>query len=81
MTLVIFCRFNETSVARWRVAVDLCRLNARPLPTRFLEECARDNDWLAFLLLAQIYQYSGTEVRAQARMRASGWSKRGSSQR
>ena len=48
---------------KWRTAVEYCRHYNLPLPTKFLECCSKENNWLSFLVYAQIFNYDRIQVR------------------
>ncbi|XP_060611393.2 spatacsin [Anolis sagrei] len=47
---------------QWSLVIQFCRLHEIKLSTSYLKVCARANEWLQFLIEAQMYSYSPSEV-------------------
>lgn len=44
------------------MVMQFCQLHGLELSTSFLRECARSNEWLQFLLQAQLYGHQPAQV-------------------
>nr|XP_008120270.1 PREDICTED: spatacsin [Anolis carolinensis] len=47
---------------QWSLVIQFCRLHDIKLSTSYLKVCARANEWLQFLIEAQMYSYPPSEV-------------------
>uniref|UniRef100_A0A8C9EUA4 SPG11 vesicle trafficking associated, spatacsin n=1 Tax=Pavo cristatus TaxID=9049 RepID=A0A8C9EUA4_PAVCR len=47
---------------QWSLVMQFCKLHATKLSTSYLRECAKSNDWLQFIVQAQLYSYKPDEV-------------------
>ncbi|KAF4804459.1 spastic paraplegia 11 [Turdus rufiventris] len=47
---------------QWSLVMQFCQLHGLELSTSFLRECARSNEWLQFLLQAQLYGHQPAQV-------------------
>ncbi|XP_032926333.1 spatacsin isoform X2 [Catharus ustulatus] len=47
---------------QWALVMQFCQLHGLELSTSFLRECARSNEWLQFLLQAQLYGHQPAQV-------------------
>ncbi|XP_016086251.1 spatacsin [Sinocyclocheilus grahami] len=50
----------------WALPVQFCHLHALPLSPAFPQDCARDGQWLNFLLFVQLHNYPLRQVRSLA---------------
>uniref|UniRef100_A0A8C2JKU6 SPG11 vesicle trafficking associated, spatacsin n=1 Tax=Cyprinus carpio TaxID=7962 RepID=A0A8C2JKU6_CYPCA len=61
---------NEASsyeaAQEWALPVQFCHLHALPLSPAFPQDCARDGQWLNFLLFVQLHNYPLQQVRSLA---------------
>ncbi|XP_078386233.1 spatacsin isoform X1 [Cetorhinus maximus] len=58
---------NRTSFEagqEWSLVAQFCRLHGITLSTAYLQECAREDEWLQFVIFAQIHNYQPDEVKA-----------------
>nr|XP_056721708.1 spatacsin [Euleptes europaea] len=55
---------SSSTRKQWSLVVQFCRLHNLKLNTSYLRECARSNEWLQFLIEAQMYDYQPVEVLA-----------------
>uniref|UniRef100_UPI00398F3600 spatacsin isoform X2 n=1 Tax=Pristiophorus japonicus TaxID=55135 RepID=UPI00398F3600 len=58
---------NRTSFEagqEWALMAQFCRLHGITLSMAYLQECAREDDWLQFVVFAQIHNYQPDEVKA-----------------
>ncbi|XP_054858575.1 spatacsin [Eublepharis macularius] len=53
---------SSTARKQWSLVVQFCRLHNIKLNTSYLKECARANEWLQFMIEAQMYDYQPAEV-------------------
>ncbi len=56
--LVCVCiRSSYEAAQEWALPVQFCHLHALPLSPAFPQDCARDGQWLNFLLFVQLHDY------------------------
>eukprot|EP00076_Gallus_gallus_P044197 XP_025009735.1 spatacsin isoform X5 [Gallus gallus] len=55
-------RTSSDSRQQWSLVMQFCKLHAMKLSTSYLKECAKSNDWLQFIIQAQLYSYKPDEV-------------------
>uniref|UniRef100_A0A8C2YHM3 SPG11 vesicle trafficking associated, spatacsin n=1 Tax=Coturnix japonica TaxID=93934 RepID=A0A8C2YHM3_COTJA len=55
-------RTSKDSRQRWSVVMQFCKLHTTKMSTSYLKECAKSNDWLQFIIQAQLYGYKPDEV-------------------
>ncbi|XP_048337718.1 spatacsin isoform X2 [Sphaerodactylus townsendi] len=55
---------SSSARKQWAFVVQFCRLHSLKLDTSYLKECARSDEWLPFLIEAQMYDYPPAEVLA-----------------
>ncbi|XP_048188243.1 spatacsin [Perognathus longimembris pacificus] len=55
-------RLSSESSSQWALVVQFCRLHDLKLSTAYLIECAKENDWLLFIVHSQQYNYHPEEV-------------------
>ncbi|XP_015273982.1 PREDICTED: spatacsin [Gekko japonicus] len=55
---------SSSARKQWSLVVQFCRLHNLRLNTSYLKECARSNEWLQFIIEAQMYNYQPAEVLA-----------------
>ncbi|XP_067827395.1 spatacsin [Heptranchias perlo] len=48
----------------WSLMAQFCRLHGITLSMAYLQECAREDEWLQFVVFAQIHNYQPDEVKA-----------------
>ncbi|XP_067874312.1 spatacsin isoform X2 [Heterodontus francisci] len=48
----------------WSLVAQFCRLHGISLSMAYLQECAREDEWLQFVIFAQIHNYQPDEVKA-----------------
>ncbi|XP_021263305.1 spatacsin isoform X2 [Numida meleagris] len=53
---------SSDSRRQWSLVVQFCKLHSTKLSTSYLEECAKCNDWLQFIIQTQLYSYKPEEV-------------------
>uniref|UniRef100_A0A673HT71 Spatacsin C-terminal domain-containing protein n=1 Tax=Sinocyclocheilus rhinocerous TaxID=307959 RepID=A0A673HT71_9TELE len=66
---VCFCvliRSSYEAALEWALPVQFCHLHALPLSPAFPQDCARDGQWLNFLLFVQLHNYPLQQVRSLA---------------
>ncbi|XP_016120822.1 spatacsin-like, partial [Sinocyclocheilus grahami] len=51
------CRSSYEAALEWALPVQFCHLHALPLSPAFPQDCARDGQWLNFLLFVQLHNY------------------------
>lgn len=56
------CRTSYEAGLKYKVVVDYSLHFNLPLPTKFLDSCAKANKWLPFLVMAQVYDYPHSQV-------------------
>ncbi|XP_058521898.1 spatacsin [Ochotona princeps] len=56
-------RLSSDSSRQWALVVQFCRLHHMMLSTSYLEECAKADDWLQFLIHSQLHNYQPEEVK------------------
>lgn len=61
-TVSIPCRTSSDSRRQWSLVMQFCKLHNIGLSTSYLKECAQSNDWLQFMVQAQLYSYQPDEV-------------------
>ncbi len=62
---VWFCvliRSSYEAAQEWALPVQFCHLHALPLSPAFPQDCARDGQWLNFLLFVQLHNYPLQQV-------------------
>ncbi len=61
--LVCVCiRSSYEAAQEWALPVQFCHLHALPLSPAFPQDCARDGQWLNFLLFVQLHDYPLQQV-------------------
>ncbi|XP_016322777.1 spatacsin [Sinocyclocheilus anshuiensis] len=60
------CRSSYEAALEWALPVQFCHLHALPLSPAFPQDCARDGQWLNFLLFVQLHNYPLQQVRSLA---------------
>uniref|UniRef100_A0A669PJX5 SPG11 vesicle trafficking associated, spatacsin n=1 Tax=Phasianus colchicus TaxID=9054 RepID=A0A669PJX5_PHACC len=55
-------RTSSDSRQQWSLVMQFCKLHTTKLSTSYLKECAESNDWLQFIIQAQLYSYKPDEV-------------------
>uniref|UniRef100_A0A9J7XHX0 SPG11 vesicle trafficking associated, spatacsin n=1 Tax=Cyprinus carpio carpio TaxID=630221 RepID=A0A9J7XHX0_CYPCA len=60
------CRSSYEAAQEWALPVQFCHLHALPLSPAFPQDCARDGQWLNFLLFVQLHNYPLQQVRSLA---------------
>ncbi|NXL62868.1 SPTCS protein, partial [Chordeiles acutipennis] len=55
-------RTSSDSRRQWSLVMQFCKLHNIGLSTSYLKECAKSNDWLQFIIQAQLYSYQPDEV-------------------
>ncbi|XP_074956957.1 spatacsin [Phalacrocorax aristotelis] len=55
-------RTSSDSRRQWSLVMQFCKLHNIRLSTSYLKECAKSNDWLQFIIQAQLYSYQPDEV-------------------
>ncbi|XP_042679854.1 spatacsin isoform X1 [Centrocercus urophasianus] len=55
-------RTSSDSRQQWSLVMQFCKLHTTKLSTSYLKECAESNDWLQFIIQAQLYGYKPDEV-------------------
>ncbi|XP_019352478.2 spatacsin isoform X2 [Alligator mississippiensis] len=53
---------SSDSRRQWSLVMQFCKLHNIRLSTSYLKECAKSNDWLQFIIQAQMYSYRPDEV-------------------
>uniref|UniRef100_A0A672P5I7 Spatacsin C-terminal domain-containing protein n=1 Tax=Sinocyclocheilus grahami TaxID=75366 RepID=A0A672P5I7_SINGR len=67
LRICILCRISSYEAAlEWALPVQFCHLHALPLSPAFPQDCARDGQWLNFLLFVQLHNYPLRQVRSLA---------------
>lgn len=59
-------RSSYEAAQEWALPVQFCHLHALPLSPAFPQDCARDGQWLNFLLFVQLHNYPLQQVRSLA---------------
>lgn len=59
---VFVCSSSLEAGLKWRTVVEYSRYYDLSPPSEFLEICAEDNNWLSFLIYAQIFSYESSQV-------------------
>ncbi|CAM4733726.1 unnamed protein product [Leuciscus chuanchicus] len=59
-------RSSFEAAQEWALPVQFCRLHALPLSSAFPQACARDAQWLHFLLFVQVHNYPPQQVKSLA---------------
>ncbi|POI28481.1 hypothetical protein CIB84_007767, partial [Bambusicola thoracicus] len=54
-------RTCSDSRQQWSLVMQFCKLHTMKLSTSYLKECAKSNDWLQFVIQAQLYSYKPDE--------------------
>ncbi|XP_041074494.1 spatacsin-like isoform X1 [Polyodon spathula] len=57
-------RTSYESGQEWSLVAEFCRLHAVTLSTAYLQDCARQNEWLQFLTFIQLHNYQPEQVKA-----------------
>ncbi|XP_060030535.1 spatacsin isoform X2 [Erinaceus europaeus] len=57
-------RLSSESSSQWSLVVQFCRLHNMSLSTSYLQECAKANDWLQFIIHSQLHSYHPEQVKA-----------------
>ncbi|NXU43787.1 SPTCS protein, partial [Drymodes brunneopygia] len=55
-------RTGSDSRRQWALVMQFCRLHQLELSTSFLRECAKSNEWLQFLIQAQLHGHQAAQV-------------------
>ncbi|XP_030312794.1 spatacsin [Calypte anna] len=55
-------RTSSDSRRQWSLVMQFCKLHNIGLSTSYLQECARANDWLQFIIQTQLYSFQPDEV-------------------
>ncbi|XP_014808205.1 PREDICTED: spatacsin [Calidris pugnax] len=53
---------SSDSRRQWSLVMQFCQLHNIGLSTSYLQECARSNDWLQFIIQTQLYSYQPAQV-------------------
>ncbi|KAK2524422.1 Spg11 [Columba guinea] len=53
---------SSDSRRQWSLVMQFCKLHNIGLSTSYLKECAQSNDWLQFMVQAQLYSYQPDKV-------------------
>ncbi|XP_051739851.1 spatacsin isoform X1 [Ctenopharyngodon idella] len=59
-------RSSFEAAQEWALPVQFCHLHALPLSPAYPQDCARDGQWLNFLLFVQLHRYPPQQVRSLA---------------
>ncbi|XP_067293056.1 spatacsin [Pseudorasbora parva] len=59
-------RSSFEAAQEWALPVQFCHLHGLPLSSAFPQDCARDGQWLNFLLFVQLHNYPLQQVRSLA---------------
>lgn len=51
------------AMEKYEIAIKFCRANNSKLPEGFLKNCAMNNDWLSFMIFAQIHAYPADQIK------------------
>ncbi|XP_003791835.1 spatacsin isoform X1 [Otolemur garnettii] len=57
-------RLSSESSSQWALVVQFCRLHNMKLSMSYLQECAKANDWLQFVIHSQLHNYHPEEVKS-----------------
>ncbi|XP_053452165.1 spatacsin isoform X2 [Nycticebus coucang] len=57
-------RLSSESSSQWALVVQFCRLHKMKLSMSYLQECAKANDWLQFVIHSQLHNYHPEEVKS-----------------
>nr|XP_005999754.1 PREDICTED: spatacsin isoform X1 [Latimeria chalumnae] len=55
-------RVSLDSSREWSLVPQFCRLHSVPLSTTYLQQCAREDNWLQFLVFIQLHNYPEDKV-------------------
>lgn len=61
-TVTFPCRASSDSRRQWSLVMQFCKLHGIRPSTSYLKECAQSNDWLQFVVQAQLHGYQQDEV-------------------
>ncbi|NWX91422.1 SPTCS protein, partial [Nothoprocta pentlandii] len=53
---------SNDSRRQWSLVMQFCKLHNTRLSSSYLKECAKSNDWLQFIIQAQLYSFQPDEV-------------------